>query len=180
MRISQYVLALAALAGTLAPRSARAEDTVDDRARFTGTFRYAGKPAEDAGRRAAIDRAIDSLFFAIRGIARSRLSTETRIDPWVQFSFERGSIRVHLASGPDAVAPETGAAVDYLSDGEHSKLTERVGGGKLVQVFSTDEGRRTNEFSLAPDNTTLTEKVVISSPKLSAPLVYVLTYRRSP
>jgi hypothetical protein len=163
--------------------AARADDAPppDDRARFTATFNYAGDAREQAARKAAIDRAVDSLFFAIRGIARSRLDAGTKIDPNVAFNFPPGKIRVKFPGAIDAVSPDNGAAVDYVDDGEKSKLSQRLfTPGRLTQVYAADDGRRTNEWSLSPDGSTLVVRVTISSPKLSAPAIYNLTYKRTP
>jgi hypothetical protein len=178
MRLSGFVFVLVALAVVLSPARAHADG--DERARFNGSFRYAGSTGEEAARRAAIDRAIDSLFFAIRGIARSRLSNGTKIDPWVSFSLAASKIRVRIPLSPEAVSPDDGAAVDYVNDGERSKLSQRIAGSKITQVFAADEGKRMNEWVLSPDGATLVLNVTISSPKLTRPVVYSLTYKRSP
>jgi hypothetical protein len=146
---------------------------------LAGTFRYAGTANEEIGRKVAIDKAIDSLFFAIRPIARSRLSNGTKIDPSVTFAFDAGKIRVKVPSAPEAISPDNGSPVDFTSDGEKSKLTQKQSGQKLTQIFQAEEGRRQNDWQLSADNSTLTLRVTISSPKLSTPCVYTLTYKRS-
>jgi len=171
VRVFMTIMALA----ILLPNVARA----DDRTRFSGTFKYVGGAAEQDARKAAIDRSIDTLFFALRGIARSRLSAGTTIEPWVAFAFDPGHIRVRVPSSPEAIARDDGTPVDYVNDGERTRLTERLADGKLTQLFIAGEGRRLNEYGLSPDGTTLTLKVTITSPKLSAPVLYTLTYRRS-
>jgi hypothetical protein len=70
--------------------------------------------------------------------------------------------------------------VPYASGSDRSRLTQRLAGSKVTQVFATDEGQRTNEWTLSPDGTTLVLKVTIASAKLSVPCVYVLTYKRAP
>lgn len=175
MRLAGIVSALAIFIALLTPRSALADD---DRARFTASFRYAGSADEQAARRAAIDRGIDSLFFAIRGIARSRLSEGTKIDPWVAFSFDTQTIRVR-ATSTDAMSPASGELVDFGSASDGTKLSQRVTGNKVTQMFVTGEGRRVNEWTLSPDASTLSLKVTVSSPKLSHPVVYTLTYERA-
>jgi hypothetical protein len=167
--------AIISAAWTLAPRSVHA----DDRRRFAGTYRFAGGTAEEAQRSAAVDRCVASLFFAIRGIARSRLSNGTKIEPWVSFAFDAGMIDYRTPSSPPAASPEQGTVVDYRSHGERSKLSQRFTNGRLVQIFAADEGERMNEWTLAPNGSTLTLLVTISSPKLSVPMVYSLTYRRT-
>lgn len=175
MRSTGIVSALALFVALfLSPRAALADD---DRTRFSDSFRYVGSSTEQAARRAAIDRGIESLFFAIRGIARSRLSDGTKIDPWVAFSFDADKIRVRVPSS-DVVSPANGTPVDHGKGGDRSKLSQRLTAGKITQVFAADDGQRMNEWFLAPDSNTLQLRVTVSSPKLSHPVVYVLTYAR--
>ncbi len=179
MNRRRMLSAAVAIAATSAlPQSARA-DADGERRRFAGTYRFAGSAAEEAARSAALDRCVGTLFFAIRGIARSRLSNGTKIEPWVSFGFEAGSIQYRTPSSPVATSPEQGTVVDYASHGERSKLSQRFGDGRLNQVFAADEGKRTNEWILAPDGSTLTLRVTISSPKLSVPVAYSLTYKKT-
>jgi hypothetical protein len=174
MRFARFLSALTILAALLSPRPAHADD---DRARFAASFRYVGSSGEQAARRAAIDRGIDTLFFAIRGIARSRLSEGTKIEPWVAFSFDADKIRMRDPSG-QAVSPANGAPVEHASGGDRSKLSQRLSVGKITQVFVGDGGQRMNEWVLSPESGTLSLKVTVSSPKLSRPVVYTLTYER--
>ncbi len=156
------------------PRAALADD---DRTRFAASFRYVGSSNEQAARRAAIDRGIESLFFAIRGIARSRLSEGTKIEPWVAFSFDAETIRVRNPSS-DVVSPANGTAVDHGKGGDRAKLSQRISAGKVTQLFVADDGQRLNEWMLFPESDTLQLKVTVSSKKLSHPVVYTLTYER--
>jgi hypothetical protein len=185
MRLARTLLVLAATAALFTPRPALADDATpgaaavpDDRARFSASFRFAGSSGEEAARRAAIDRCIDSLFFAIRGIARSRLSDGTKIDPWVAFSFDAEKVSVRHASVTHT-SPANGATVDYVSGSDRTKLSQRLSSGKITQVFIAGEGRRTNESLLSPDARTLVLTVTVASPKLTRPVVYTLTYERA-
>ena len=184
MRLAGILFTLAASAGLLAPRHALADSepaaaVPDDRARFSASFRFVGSSREEAARRAAIDRGIDSLFFAIRGIARSRLSDATKIEPWVAFSFDAEKIRVRLPSVTH-VSPANGAPVDYVSGSDHTKLRQRLEAGRVTQVFVAGEGSRTNAWVLSSDARTLELTVTVSSPRLTRPVVYTLTYTRVP
>lgn len=174
MRFAAMLSALIAILAVVSPRAALADD---DRARFAASFRYVGTSAEQAARKTAIDRGIDSLFFMIRGIARSRLSEGTKIEPWVNFSFEDEKVRVRAPSS-DIVSPANGAVVDYRSGNDRTKLSQLFAGGKLTQTFVADGGQRMNEYTLAPDANTLLLKVTVSSPKLTRAVVYTLTYGR--
>jgi hypothetical protein len=174
MRFAGFISAFIVLAALLSPRVARADD---DRARFGASFRYVGSSSEQAARRAAIDRGVETFFFAIRGIARSRLSEGTKIEPWVAFSFEADKIRVRNPSSV-AVSPANGAAVDHGSGGDKAKLSQRLANGTVTQMFVAGEGQRVNEWTLSPDSSALSLKVTVSSPKLSRSVVYTLTYER--
>ncbi|HVJ95123.1 MAG TPA: hypothetical protein VM580_35340 [Labilithrix sp.] len=158
--------------------SSAAPAEVDPRTRFAGTFRYAGDAREDVARKAAIDRAIESLFFMIRPMARSKLGSGCQIFSWYAFSFEPGKIRVRAPDRPDSVSPDNGAPANFVFNGDKSKLTQRFVGGRLSQTYAAEEGARHNEYSLSPDGKTMTLKVTITSPKLSHPLVYSLTYKK--
>jgi hypothetical protein len=187
MRFASLIFAMAAFAAVLSPRPVHAEEAPaaatrapDERARLRGSFRFVGSSHERAARQAAIDRGVDSLFFMIRGIARSRLSAGTKIDPSVSFAFDDTSIHVRIPAATEAISPVSGAAVDYVNHGEHTLLSQRISAGKLTQRFVADQGKRENEWVLLPDARTLLLKVTVSSPKLSAPVIYTLTYQRAP
>jgi hypothetical protein len=170
------LFALTVFVAVLSPCSALAADA--DRERFSASFRYVGSRNEEATRRDAIDRGVDGFFFAIRGIARSRLSDGTKIDPWVNFSFDADNLRVRVPS-TTTVSPANGTFVDHGSGGDRSKLSQRLTDGKITQMFVAGEGQRVNEWMLSPDANRLLLKVTVSSPKLTRPVVYTLTYERA-
>ena len=187
VRLPRILFTLAALAAVLASHhrasadsepAAAAAAVPDERARFSASFRFAGSASEQDARRVAIDRGIDSLFFAIRGIARSRLSDGTKIDPWVAFSFDADKLRVRVPSAT-TVSPANGTAVDYVSGSDRTKLSQRLTAGKITQVFDAGEGWRRNEWVLSPDARTLALTVTVYSPKLTRAVVYKLTYERA-
>jgi hypothetical protein len=148
------------------------------RQRFAGRFLFRGDAKEEAARLAAIDRTIDSLFFAIRPIARSRLTKSVPIDSWIEFSFPKGTIRTRSPSAPDVVSPDDGSPSYGMHDGDRVTTTQRLVGRTLTQSSSTVEGGRRNDWALSEDDS-LKLRVTITSPKLSVPLVYSLTYKRA-
>ena len=152
---------------------------IDLRARYAGSYRYAGSAAEQKMRAEAIDRSVETFFFVVRGMARARLTDRTRIMPTCKFEFGGGNIRSTVPGHAVAVSPENGAPAPYRVDDDAIVLSQRFEGQRLVQVFRADEGgTRTNEFTLSPDGTLLVMKATLSSPKLSIPVIYTLTYRR--
>jgi len=142
-------------------------------------YRYAGDTEEQRAREQAIDRSVDTFFFAVRGIVRAKVADRTRIMPTCRFEFSAGNIRSTVPGYAIAVSPETGAPAPYRVEDDAIVLSQRFEGTRLVQVFRADEGgTRKNEFTLNSDGAVLTMRAMLSSPKLSAPVVYTLTYRR--
>jgi hypothetical protein len=169
-------------AGTSAAVAVAAASPPNDdlQRRFAGFYRYAGDAAEEKARMDAIDRSARSVFFAFRGVARSKLDRRTRIIPDGRFEFSDGNIRSIAPGYPAAVSPQTGAPAPYLLGDYATVLSQRFDGDRLVQIFEAEEGAaRKNEFTLSPDGSTLTLRTTLSSPKLSIPVGYTLTYRRA-
>jgi hypothetical protein len=162
------------------PPAASAPSVDDVRSRFSGLYRYAGDAREQRMRVEAIDRSVDTIFFAFRGVARSKIEDRTRIMPWCKFEFQGGEIRSTVPGHRVAVSPETGAPVPYRVDDDAIVLSQRFEDDRVVQIFTADEGgTRKNEFTMSDDGRLLFVKATLSSPKLSVPVVYTLTYRRA-
>jgi hypothetical protein len=160
-------------------RAASAPSVAELRSQYAGFYRYAGDAKEQQARLDAIDRSAASFFFAVRGMARASIENRTRIMPTCKFEFPSGKISSTVPGHAVAVSPETGAPAPYRVEDDAIVLTQRFEGSHLVQVFTADEGgTRKNEFSLSPDGKLLFMKATLSSPKLSVPVVYTLTYRR--
>ena len=171
----------ASVARADAPASPPAEQAPTARDRLAGSYVYAGGEKEIAARNAAIDKATESMFFAIKGVARSKLREKTPVSPSVGITFGSGKITVSAAGAPPAGSPDNGSSVAYKNpDGQTSKLSQKLtADGKLVQIFASENGSRTNTFSLSSDGKTLTMRVSIESGKLPQAVQYALTYRRS-
>lgn len=175
-RIPRRVLILWLLvcAFTLAPSPVRAEETPT----MAGSFHYVGGAAEEAQRQAAINVGIETMFFAIRPIARYRLNNATRTVPWVRFAFEGDQLHT---TGPDRLdfrSPATGARVVNTWRGEKTTVSQRITAKGLVQSFVADEGSGSNEWTLSADGKTATCKVTIASKHLPKTIVFTQTYRR--
>jgi hypothetical protein len=151
----------------------------DQRARFTGTYRYAGSAQEEETRKAAIDHAVESMSFVARSTARSRVSATTQILGSYSFSFEPGKIVVRPQSRPEMISGDKGEPADYVYNGKRSTLTQVFAGDRMTQVFVSDDGRRENEFTLSQDGQVLRLKVTLSSARLSNPVIYSLSYKRA-
>lgn len=167
-----------ALADDTAPKAEASPTAARDR--FTGSYTYVGGEAQKAALEKAIEKATDSMFFATRGIARSRLRDKTQIRSVVGFSFGGGNITSTATGITPAVSPESGSPVPYKSGGDTVQLSQKLNAnGQLVQSFTADDGGRTSTYVLSADGKTLTVNLVIQSKKLPEPVRYTLSYRRS-
>lgn len=153
--------------------------SADQRARFTGTYRYAGGTPEDDARKAAIDHAVESMSAFTRSTARNRITATTQIPGFYVFSFEPGKIKVLPEARPEMISGDKGEPADYVYKGKTSKLTQVLAGDRITQVFVSDDGRRQNEFTFSQDGKALTLKVAVSSARLSSPVVYSLSYKKA-
>lgn len=170
---------MAANSSAKTPASSAPAGTSDQPVRFAGTYRYAGNAQEEEARRAAIDRAVEGMSVFIRSTARNRVSATTQILGSYSFSFESGKIWVRAQSRPDMISGDKGEPADYVYNGKHSKLTQRLVGDRISQVFVSDDGRRENEYMLSQDGRMVTLKVTLTSPRLSVPVVYSLSYKKA-
>ncbi len=151
----------------------------DQRARFSGTYRYAGSAQEEEARRAAIDHAVEGFSFVTRSTARNRVSATTQILGFYIFSFEPGKIVVRPEARPEMVSGGKGEPADYVYKGKHSTLTQVLAGDRIMQVFVSEDGRRENEYTLSQDGKTVTLKVTLTSGRLSSPVAYSLSYKKA-
>lgn len=151
----------------------------DQRTRFAGTYRYAGDSQEEEARKAAIDHAVEGLSFVIRSAARGRITATTQILQTYSFSFEPGKIVVRPQSRPEMISGDKGEPADYIYKGKTSRFTQLMVGDRITQVFTSDDGKRENEFTLSKDGNLLRLKVTLTSPRLSNPVVYALSYKKT-
>lgn len=163
------------------PASPPAQSTQSLRDRLVGTYAFAGGEKETAAKNAAIDKATEDMFFAVKGLARSKLRDATQVRQPVRIVFGNGNIVVTATGAPPATSPENGSPTPYKDGGgTPSKLTQRLtADGKFVQIFVGESGMRSNTFTLSADGATLWMAVSVESPKLPKPIRYTLTYRRT-
>ncbi len=149
------------------------------RKRYAGSWRYAGDAREREARMAAIERSSATFFVAVRGLVRSKLDDRTRIVPTCTFEFPEGKIKSTVPGHPIATSPESGAIASYRVEDDAIALSQSFEGEHLIQTFTANEGgTRKNEFTLSADGRFMFMKATVTSPKLSVPVVYTLTYTR--
>ena len=71
----------------------------DARAKFAGTYKYAGGTQEDDARKAAIEQGIQSMSAFTRSTARSRTKRPRRIWPSMSSRLSRGRSRLFRRDG---------------------------------------------------------------------------------
>jgi hypothetical protein len=168
---------ISALLSTLtAPAAAPAAALPDG---LEGRFAFSEQASERAALEQAIEATAQRLSFVVRGIARSRLRGSNRIVGWVEIHRRGDAITVQYQGRPPMTAAPNGEPVNWKNeDGGTVTLQHRLDGNTLVQVLKTSEGSRTNRLSIGPGGA-LQLAVEVASPRLPAPLKYLLTYPRS-
>lgn len=129
----------------------------------------------------AIDRAIDGMLPFVRGAAQGELRARTPVDARIGIELEPERFVVRL--GGNAFRTEPGRpqriAVPGFA-GETVEVVQLVRGGRLEQVFSTEQGRRWNVLTPSADGSRLMLDVTMSGTLLPAAVQYRLEYRRMP
>ncbi len=161
--------------------SASASAAPAARDRFAGTYTFSGGDKERKGIDLAIGRAISSLFFMAKPFAIRQLHAKTAVKNSVGFSFANGKVVSTASDAAPAASPDDGTPVPYVVDGESLRLSQTVdASGHLIQIFSSSQGSRTNDYTLSADGKTLTMTVTVASPRLPQSVHYALTYTRNP
>lgn len=149
-------------------------------ARFEGEWRYDGSDAQ--GRRIianAIDRGVEDMFFLARGIARGRLEDANRFSPTLRFAFPADRIAITFERRFSYSTPADGSWRRVTDpEGETVSCSQRFSRGRIVQVFRSDEGTRTNVFHTVSEQR-LRFHVTLEADALPAPIRYRLDYRRA-
>lgn len=144
-----------------------------------GKFRFVGGAKEEKAVEDAIEKVVQEMLFIKRPIARGRLKERNKVaSAWV-FNSAGGNIKANAEGVMAWTSPASGAPADVkTSTGDDAKLSQKIVGNKLTQVFTTKEGKREATFTLGADGETLTMDVVLVSEQLPIPLKYSLTYKK--
>jgi hypothetical protein len=128
---------------------------------------------------AVIEDAAGKLSFPTRDIARERLKKLNPAYHRVIISSPANEISVSVDNQPPLLTPAKGAPVAWFGpDGGKVNASMQLAGRRLVQTFTSADGRRVNDYTLSPDGRTLTMQVTETSPKLSQTITYKQVYRR--
>jgi hypothetical protein len=175
------LLAIVALL-TLASARALAQESP----RFSGAWTLDPERSDDID--AKINASIARMNVIVRQVARPRLRSTNIPYPRLIFSFGE-NVSVDMPGYPSVSSPANGQPVFWhrrtgLPCTEMRRscmvVTTTWEDRALVQTFRSEDGQRQNVFTVSADGTRLTMAVTMTSPRLHAPLVYRLVYRRPP
>jgi hypothetical protein len=147
---------------------------------YVGHWRYAdGEEGRQRVQR-AVDAAVDGLPFFAKPIAEDRV--EARVGPFgaLRFALEGDRLRFSADGWGPLASRLGGPAVEVEGPaGSTLRMSQRLSGGRLVQIFRHEDGVRRNTFALSGDGDTLWLDVFIRSRMLPNDATYRLRYRRA-
>ena len=144
-----------------------------------GKYRFVGGDKETKAVEEAIEKVVQEMLFIKRPIARGRLKDRNKVTSSWTFTTAGGQIKSAAEGIMTWSSPENGSSADVkTSTGDDAKLSQKIAGNKLTQVFTTKEGKRESIFTLGADGQTLTMDIVLVSEQLPIPLKYSLTYKK--
>jgi hypothetical protein len=145
---------------------------------LSGTWRLATSEAETAERRASIEAATDELSFFIRSRARSRINERTA--PPASLSIRVTGDRVELTgNGRTIVVTVGGPAVAVEGEDGRGEVRASRHRGHLRISMAGEGGSQTRTYLLSDDGQRLVVHVRMTPERLSTPIVFRATYRRS-
>ena len=116
----------------------------------------------------------------IRGMVASRVAERLRPTTRMEIAIEGDQVRV-TSLEPGRVVVETrlgGSTRVRGSDGETRRVTQRIRGGWLEQVYQGENGVVRRLLSTEPDGRTLHMDFTVENERLGEPVRWRLDYRR--
>lgn len=149
-------------------------------AEWAGVYRWSETPADQAAVTAAVANGCAQVNFAIRLIARKRLTESTRPHKQLTFKLAEGQISCLRDNDNPIVTPADGSAIEWKRiDGKTFKVAQKMDDAGLKQIFIDDDGStRTNIYTLDATGAVLQMQAELSSKSLKQPIGFTLTYRR--
>ena len=143
---------------------------------LSGSYRYVGNAEKDhAAIEKSIEKAITSLGWLGRKIARNRLANHKELPPQIEIS--RAGDKVSIEMGEySAVAAMDGTERELIGpNGRDSKLHYELEPTTIVQFFVFEHAKRKSTYSFN-DAGQLVMTVYMTSEKLASPIEYALVY----
>jgi hypothetical protein len=139
---------------------------------FNGVWKH----ASDSGIPAAIEDNVKDMNFIKRPIARKKLTDKNPVYQKVTITAGAQEISIQFDARSPVKMPADGKAVPWTrEDGDKFMVSAKVEGNRLTQHFKSEEGERTNVFTLGGDRK-LGLSVTVKSPSLNKPLTYTMQF----
>lgn len=129
---------------------------------------------------AAFRPRLEGLPSFMRGMVEGRIRERTRPTTRIEIAIDGERVRV-VDHRSRAVTVETalgGSTRVTGDDGETRRVTQRLRGGWLEQVFEGDSGTVHRLLSVEPDGRTLHADMTVDNERLGGPVRWRLDYRR--
>ncbi len=142
-----------------------------------GTFVYTPQGSDNIEQ--AIRNGTARMSFIARPIARSRLKKTNLPYQLIHIAHTPTQVFITRDNHAPIITPADGKTVKWKrEDGEVFDVNTVWEQGNLKQTFIAPDGSRENLLALSPDGEMLVMRVTIRSPRLPAPIVYKLDYKR--
>jgi hypothetical protein len=168
-----FFLFVLVIAGGVASPAARAEYSL-----LNGRWKLASSSTETAQRRAAIETATQELPSFMQSRARERL--DERTSPPKKIRIAVAGDRIELTGRGQTIYLQVGGpAVAVESEGRRGSARATLQNGNLVITMEGDNGVRTTTYRPSDDAQRLVLDVQFTAQRLSTPVRYRVTYKRS-
>jgi uncharacterized protein (UPF0333 family) len=144
----------------------------------SGKVTYSAVDAKDksmAAIKRGIESAIDDMSFITKPIARGKL--EKSNTPFETITLEVKGKSISIQHDDRKPITTNGKAVKWKrDDGESFTVTQELDGQKIVQTYTSDDGKKVMTYNFGGDNKKLIVQVVVTSSKITGPVKYTLHY----
>jgi hypothetical protein len=139
-------------------------------------------PDESDDVKAAIDHTVAHMSFIVRPIARHRLARTNHPPLHITFGVRHDTVVVTLEHTNPIQTPRDGHAVPWASgvSSETYSASITFAGDTLRQLILASDGQRIDAFVFHEGGDRVDMHVTLSADRLPTPLVYTLTFRRTP
>ncbi len=125
-----------------------------------------------------LNTVIEKMTFYKKPFARSKLRNATVPCPSITIRDRDDEVSVQCGDDRPAVSPVDGTETEYTNRDEESyTLSQQVESERIVQVFESENGTRTNVYMLEDDDTLLLS-VTVEGEQLPEPITYQRRFER--
>jgi hypothetical protein len=144
-----------------------------------GTYALTDPAAATKAVKDAIEAAVKGMWPFIKDEAREKLEDKNLpASQQIVISYTQADVTIKAEAGT-IKTPIDGVFVRRDILGESIMVSTKWIDKKLERTFKAADGQRVDTYSLSGDGKTLTMRVTVSSPRLSRPCEYELTYKRT-